>query len=204
MNEVSEKTPDRRTLRTKKALREAIAELLTEKELHKVTVQEIADKADVNRVTFYKHYLDVYDLYDKLEHEVLVELGILVLELEKLPPDRIFAQLIDYIDVNRSVFTMMFSPNCTGTLRLKFGKCLDGIFRQTEAEKCSADPDAPEFCYRTYYRSQGCAAVIGKWVQGGFAEPKDFIVKTLSELDLNTEKLISGAAVTKKTAHTMW
>ena len=42
-------------------------ELLLQKELHKVTVQEISDLADINRTTFYKHFLDVYDLSDKLE-----------------------------------------------------------------------------------------------------------------------------------------
>ena len=47
-------------------------------------MQEIADLADVNRVTFYKHYLDVYDLYDKIEEEVLLEIGELMLQLEEL------------------------------------------------------------------------------------------------------------------------
>ena len=59
------KKPDRRTMKTRRALAEALAELLAAKELHRITVQEIADKADVNRVTFYHHYQDVYDLYEK-------------------------------------------------------------------------------------------------------------------------------------------
>ena len=80
-----EKKTDRRTLKTKKALVDALAVLLTEKELSKVTVQEIADKADISRVTFYKHYLDVYDLYDNIEKDVLLELGILMLKLQELP-----------------------------------------------------------------------------------------------------------------------
>ncbi len=46
------KKPDRRTIKTRKALCAGLAELLTKKELHRITVQEIADKADVNRVTF--------------------------------------------------------------------------------------------------------------------------------------------------------
>ena len=69
---MGEKKTDRRTLKTRKAICDALAQLLYEKELRKVTVQEIADLADVNRVTFYKHYLDVYDLYEKIEKEVLV------------------------------------------------------------------------------------------------------------------------------------
>ncbi len=203
VSELSEKTPDRRTLKTKKALRESLAEILTEKELHRVTVQEIADKADVNRVTFYKHYLDVYDLYDKIEQEVLVEIGLVVLKLEELPTDKLFSQLLDYIDDNRPVFVMMFSPNCTGTLRGKLVKCLEGLFRQTEAEKHSADVNDTKLCYRTCYRSQGCVAVISRWVQGGFAEPKDLIVKILTELDLNTEKLI-GAVLAAKRPVSAW
>ena len=52
VSEMAEKNTDRRTLKTQKALRDAMADLLAEKELRKITVQEIADKADVNRVTF--------------------------------------------------------------------------------------------------------------------------------------------------------
>ncbi len=188
---MSEKTADRRTLKTKKALREALADLLAEKELHMVTVQEIADKADVNRVTFYKHYLDVYDLYDKIEEDLLVELGLLVLRLEDLSSEQFFTQLIDYIDENRAVFRMVFSPNSTGYLREKFGKCLEGLFRKLEAEKQNSNLKDIILCYRTSYRSQGCIAVLAKWVTGGFAEPKEQIVRIISELDRNTEKLIN-------------
>ena len=38
---------DRRAVRTRKALANAPAELLTQKELHRITVQEICDKADL-------------------------------------------------------------------------------------------------------------------------------------------------------------
>ncbi|MBQ8979360.1 MAG: TetR family transcriptional regulator [Oscillospiraceae bacterium] len=62
---------------------------MTEKELRRITVQEIADRADVNRVTFYKHYLDVYDLYDKVEEELLVEMGLMILTHRDRLGDRI-------------------------------------------------------------------------------------------------------------------
>ena len=58
-----EKSTDRRALRTRKALADALSELLTQKQLHKITVAEICEKADLNRGTLYRHYLDVYDLY---------------------------------------------------------------------------------------------------------------------------------------------
>ena len=195
---MSEKSSDRRTLKTRKALRNGLAELLAEKELHKVTVQEIADKADVNRVTFYKHYLDVYDLYDKTEQEVLVELGLLALRLGEVESGKFFSNLIDYIDENRTLFRMIFSPNTTGKLREKFSRCLEGMFRKIEAEQCDLSLSDGKLCYQSCYRAQGCIAIIAKWVLGNFTEPKEFIVKTASELDGNTEKLIRSVGAARK------
>ena len=48
---------------TKMFLKNAILELLKEKPLNKITIQELCDKAEVNRSTFYAHYLDIYDLF---------------------------------------------------------------------------------------------------------------------------------------------
>ena len=40
----------------------------------------------MNHATFYNHFLDVYDLYEKTEQEILVEISMLILQLEELPP----------------------------------------------------------------------------------------------------------------------
>ena len=195
---MSENKPDRRTLKTRLAIRDALAILLTDKALNKVTVKDITDIADINRVTFYKHYLDVYDLYDKTEQEILIEIGELMLQLENLPSDKFFSDLIDYIDGNRTVFKMIFSPNSKASLPAKFSKCIDGLFRQIESEKLGVNVDDSKLRYQTRYRSQGCIAVIMQWVTDGFAESKEFIVKTISELDTNTLQIFKPKPVQKK------
>lgn len=184
-------TYDRRTAKTRKAIIEALAELLTEKELRSVTVKEITDIADINRGTFYKHYLDVYDLYDKMEQEILIDLGLLVLELEKLPADQVFTHLINYVDNNRAVFRMMFSPNNTSKLRDRFNRLLEGLFRQIESAKNNKVISDITLRYQTNYRSRGCTAIIALWARGDFAESKEFIIKNLAELDSNTEAFIN-------------
>ena len=181
---------DPRRQKTRKALFNALAELLTEKELRKVTVQEISDKAEVNRVTFYNHFLDVYDLNDQLENEVLQETAFFMLSLEELASDEVFSHIISYVDKNRTVFKLIFSPNSAGQLRPRFYSLMEGIFRQTQAEKQQTDLKDLLLEYRTCYRSQGCLAVIERWVNGGFTESKEFVLETLTELDQNTEKLI--------------
>jgi AcrR family transcriptional regulator len=53
---------DRRVARTRRALREALLELIQEKGYAAVTVEEITTRANVGRATFYLHYKDKEDL----------------------------------------------------------------------------------------------------------------------------------------------
>src|SRR5262245_25010539 len=63
-------TEDLRVRRTRKALVQALIELTLEKGFSAITVQDLADRAMVNRATFYRHYLDKYDLLDQYMNEV--------------------------------------------------------------------------------------------------------------------------------------
>jgi AcrR family transcriptional regulator len=50
--------PDRRVRRTRKLLHDAFIALIIEKCYEKTTIQDILDRADVGRPTFYVHYRD--------------------------------------------------------------------------------------------------------------------------------------------------
>lgn len=60
---------DRRVKRTKKALRDALFELLETKGLNQITVTELTTLADVNRATFYFYYTDLNDMVDRIQNE---------------------------------------------------------------------------------------------------------------------------------------
>lgn len=184
-----ERSNDRRAQKTRKALTNALCELLNEKELHRITVQEVCDKADVNRGTLYRHYLDVYDLYDKIEKETIVSFGLLMLELEEQPANEFFKKIIGYISENRSIFGMVFSPNTTGQLRIKLSEIIKGVFIQKQLENEKNSLSETELDYMCSYRAQGCIAVIADWVTGGFKEPEAVITGIISKLDKNTEKI---------------
>lgn len=49
---------------TKRAMSAALKNLLREKKLNKITVQDIADECGINRQTFYYHFQDIYDLVE--------------------------------------------------------------------------------------------------------------------------------------------
>lgn len=66
-----EKKTDLRVLRTKQSLRRAFREMAKKKPVSKITVTELAEKAMINKGTFYLHYKDIYDLYMDVVQEKL-------------------------------------------------------------------------------------------------------------------------------------
>ena len=66
---------NRRTQYTKKVIRKAFQEILMEKEFEKITITEIAQRADINRGTFYKYYKDTADLLEEIEKEIVEQIA---------------------------------------------------------------------------------------------------------------------------------
>lgn len=61
----AKKKTDRRTQRTRHSLTHAMVALVTEKRFDDITVQNLIDRADIGRSTFYTHYRDKEDLFQK-------------------------------------------------------------------------------------------------------------------------------------------
>ena len=72
---------DRRVIRTKKEIKETFISLLEEKNFEKISVRDLTERAGINRGTFYLHYLDKYDLLDKLEGELFAKIQAIIDEL---------------------------------------------------------------------------------------------------------------------------
>lgn len=69
-----ERKTDRRTVYTKRVIREAFMNALRKKNYDKITVSEICAAAEINRSTFYLHYETVLTVFDELLDEVLAEM----------------------------------------------------------------------------------------------------------------------------------
>lgn len=65
---------DRRTRRTRSALQQALVALALERGYTPLTVEEIAERADVGRATFYTHYRDKDELFEAVVRTLLDEL----------------------------------------------------------------------------------------------------------------------------------
>ncbi|MBB6669556.1 TetR/AcrR family transcriptional regulator [Cohnella nanjingensis] len=95
--------PDARVTRTRGLLKKALLALLEEKPFSGIRIKEIAERARVNRVTFYDHYVSKEELLSELIDEVLTEYGDII---EGMP---------------RSSLAQWPPTNYLGTIRLSVG-----------------------------------------------------------------------------------
>ena len=57
---------DRRIIKTKRSLKQALCTLLAEKPFEQLTVKDICAQSSISRITFYTHYTDKFDLLGDL------------------------------------------------------------------------------------------------------------------------------------------
>lgn len=62
---------DMRVVKTRRAIRNALIELAEEKDVGKITVKELCERAEISKPAFYSHYGNIYDVVDEVENEVV-------------------------------------------------------------------------------------------------------------------------------------
>lgn len=180
---------DRRIRKTKKALREALAKLLSEKELHNITVQELADTADIHRGTFYAHYQDVYDLFNQIEDSVIEELTTLMASDEDYTCEGLYTALVAYIYDNSHLCKAFFEKG-NYSFQSRIGHWLETAYIKGWQNEKNDLQITEQLKFISSYHIRGCIAIIGRWVENDFAYPKSEIIKLLHDVDYNIDNLI--------------
>ncbi len=75
---MTERSTDKRVIRTKKAIRGALFKLMESKDIANITISELTNLANVNRRTFYTHYSNLTDILDETESEIVEALQKLI------------------------------------------------------------------------------------------------------------------------------
>ena len=109
---------DLRIRRTHKFLQEAMIELITEKGFEAITVGDIAERAMINRATFYRHYQDKYDLAAKIFEETANHLVENMKPLHKDTrqsamenPPEIWIQFFEHVAEHARLYRAMLGKN---------------------------------------------------------------------------------------------
>jgi AcrR family transcriptional regulator len=90
---VKQEQTDRRSRRSRRLIADALFALMQEKLYHRITVQEIIDRADVGRSTFYAHYRSKEDVLVSGIEQMLAQLHAQLLASEALPAGQLLPSL---------------------------------------------------------------------------------------------------------------
>ena len=171
--------PDKRTRRTHERLGMALLELMLEKSIDEVTVQEVLDRASVGRSTFYLHFRDKNDLLlSQLEMFLATMSNMVSLRKEKshrvVPVEEMFA----HIGGQNKIWPAL--ADC-GRLN-DFFDLAQGYFargieqRLRESNQLSKLPQ-PELAAHAVASAGSLLSLLRWWIDRGAKEPPGYIDK---------------------------
>lgn len=157
---------DRRVRRTRRLLKQALAELMAAKDFREITVKDITERADLNRGTFYLHYTDTYNLLEKLENETLedfqnmIDLYVPQTDQKDLTP--ILQPIAEYIRENAAVCKALFGNRASNEFALKFHRLIRDNGRKIIRQKYP-EAEGPALDYFFAFITFGLTGVIKQW-----------------------------------------
>jgi AcrR family transcriptional regulator len=161
---------DRRVLKSQDAIKKAILELMAEKNFEDITIRDISDRANVNRGTIYLHYMDKYDLLDKIIEEHISNLR----ELCHSASDMTFKEgnyvWFDYFAENHLFFSTMLNTKSAAYFRSRF---LDLVIQEYKPEVDVTEGKNQGLSEEVFLQFFG-AAVVGAvewWFRNGMPLP---------------------------------
>lgn len=167
----SEELEDLRVRRTRKMLQEALIELTVEKGFPAVTVRDITERAMVNRSTFYRHYLDKYDLLNQYTDELYTLISEGTAKADKMehrpgePPPGL-VNFLKHIQSLADFYRVMLGQNGDSVFTQRFRENIEKRFRYLIANYgTDDDPHATPIDLRLTYISCADVGAILWWLE---------------------------------------
>lgn len=121
---------DRRIRKSQEAIKTAVIELMTEKNFDDITLQDISDRADVSRGTIYLHYVDKYDLLNKLIDGHMEELSEICQSFADMEWKDSIIPWFKYLEQNYLFFSTMLASKGATQFRNKLVEYLTEDFKE--------------------------------------------------------------------------
>ena len=176
-------------MKSKKSIFDAFVNLRSKKELRKITVKELCEKALINKSTFYTYYEDMFDLSDKSTisnpHMMIDE------------PVKFYRNLLGAMTENKALTNTVFSGSQHPNLIVKLSKSLKNMF----FENCPEYINDKKFCTLLDY------AIYGGYYafvenQENTNDYSDELIESISVISEHMTKLIKASIPTLKSNNT--
>ena len=188
---------DPRVQRTRKLLQQALIELTVEMGFATVTVRDITRRATVNRSTFYRYYLDKYDLVNQHMAEIQAsasEAALLVEKTEPSVPGRVppgLLVLVKHVEANADFYRVMLGRNGDPAFIERFRQMSEDRYRYLFSQVHSAaDANAPPIDMRLAYISYAGVGAMLWWLENDKPCSPEQLAIWLGQLSMTSAGLI--------------
>lgn len=167
---------------TKRALAQAIKELMNEKPLVKISIADIVDRCQMNRQSFYYHFRDKYDLVNWIFYTELIT------ELQNSPNKDEYEELKNicrYLYDNRAFYINALKFTGQNSFYEYFG---DVIYQLLKAAFNESFGNSDQSDFNAMFYADALRACIFRWLTSGAKmHPDEFVGKIRSALAISPE-----------------
>jgi len=163
---MAEKRENRRVQMTKRLMKDALLELLEQRELVNISVTAICETADVHRSTFYKYYSDQADLLRDLEQDYLDQVPMPSKDLMEWDEEELLVKttaFFDYVRLNERAFRVFLGESTSSDF---VARLIDLLCSKYSAPTAGGDETASYYAH--LYIACGTVGLLREWVSSGF------------------------------------
>lgn len=170
---------DARILRTRAALHKAVLDLANSKPVGEVTVSELAELAEINRVTFYKHYTTPGEALAEALEVILTESCENPTNYpEDIDPFNacVFTTL-DHLEEYRNLYTIAFNDTIDGTIPMMLARHLTAVTETYLVKRKKRKPSIPDIDLdvAAAFLASGAMGAIHVWILEGDMSRERFL-----------------------------
>lgn len=174
------KKQDPRAVRSKQMIKKATVDILIENpDISKLTVQKIAKSAELNRATFYLHFIDINDLLKQLVYDIFDDLLLEMSPTLQIDNKNNLDQLImflDYFYKHRKILAVLFEhPGFKKKLHMILK---DSILIQREKQ----GNDTTEITLSMDIFASSILGIIMWWLNDGVHFSSEYIANQIIQL----------------------
>lgn len=172
-------------IRSRKLIRTALADLLQEKPLDKITVTDVVNRAQINRGTFYAHYADIPDVIDHVIREAFDRIRQVLADITgevRTIPRILTRQILLILEEDPDFYRKVMNSGISTLLRQRLSDFILEYLLQREG-------DFPTYNHGQYVLTiRFCAGGLGALYQDWFAGK---LPMTLPELTAAAENMLN-------------
>ena len=159
----------------------AMQTLMNTLDFKKITVKKICEEAQVNRSTFYAHYIDIYDMLEKMELRLRREL-LKSYPDHRAPEEMMFSDdllvlFLRHVKKHRSFYRAALQTRRNFPLIQGY----EGMWNQVIKPRCEqagVTSESEMMYYFTYFQA-GFTMALRRWVETGCGESEEVMAEIL-------------------------